>query len=120
MNYKGEKMKLLIIGGNGTIGRKVCAHFSGKHELIIAGRTSGDVTVDIADSKSIRAMFKSVGIIDAVLCIAGEAAVYGYKKGMVVFFIAYAYLASVTVVGQFQLSQVHSQGTSLDNDGSVL
>jgi NAD(P)-dependent dehydrogenase (short-subunit alcohol dehydrogenase family) len=73
MNYKGEKMKLLIIGGNGTIGRKVCAHFSGRHELIIAGRTSGDVTVDIADSKSIIAMFKSVGIIDAVLCIAGEA-----------------------------------------------
>ena len=66
-------MKLLIIGGNGTIGKKVCAHFSETHELIIAGRTSGDVTVDIADSESIKAMFESVGIIDAVLCIAGEA-----------------------------------------------
>lgn len=66
-------MKLLVIGGNGTIGKKVVAHFSKTHEIIIAGRTSGDVTVDIADSGSIKAMFESVGIIDAILCIAGEA-----------------------------------------------
>ena len=66
-------MKLLIIGGKGTIGKKVCAHFSKNHEIIVAGRTSGDVTVDIADSDSIKAMFESVGNIDAVLCIAGEA-----------------------------------------------
>ena len=66
-------MKLLIIGGNGTIGKKVSAHLSGKHEIIIAGRTSGDVTVDISDSESIKAMFESIGKIDAVVCIAGEA-----------------------------------------------
>ena len=66
-------MKLLVIGGNGTIGTKVVAHFSKKHEIIIAGRNSGDVTVDIADSKSIKAMFESVGTVDAILCIAGEA-----------------------------------------------
>jgi NAD(P)-dependent dehydrogenase (short-subunit alcohol dehydrogenase family) len=66
-------MKLLIIGGNGTIGKKVGAHFSKTHEIIVAGRTSGDVTVDIADSKSIKAMFESIGIVDAILCIAGEA-----------------------------------------------
>ena len=66
-------MKLLIIGGKGTIGNKVSAHFSKKHEVIIAGRTSGNVTVDISDSKSIKAMFESIGKIDAILCIAGEA-----------------------------------------------
>ena len=70
---KGGKMKLLVIGGKGTIGKKVVAHFSKTHEIIIAGRTSGDVTVDIADSGSIEAMFESVGKIDAILCIAGEA-----------------------------------------------
>ena len=47
-------MKILIIGGNGTIGKKVSKHFSKKHEVIIGGRNSGDVTVDIADSKSIK------------------------------------------------------------------
>ncbi len=66
-------MKILIIGGKGTIGKKVSAHFSNKHEIIIAGRTSGDVTVDIVDSKSIKAMFESIGKIDAIICIAGEA-----------------------------------------------
>jgi NAD(P)-dependent dehydrogenase (short-subunit alcohol dehydrogenase family) len=66
-------MKLLVIGGKGTIGKKVAAHFSRTHEIITAGRTSGDVTVDITDSGSIKAMFESIGIMDAILCIAGEA-----------------------------------------------
>ncbi len=66
-------MKILIIGGKGTIGKKVSEHFSKKHEVMIGGRTSGDVLVDIADSKSIEAMYQAVGKIDAVVCIAGEA-----------------------------------------------
>ena len=66
-------MKILIIGGNGTIGKRVSNHFSKKHQVIIAGRSSGDVIVDIADSKSIEAMFKLTGNVDAVVCIAGEA-----------------------------------------------
>lgn len=66
-------MKILIVGGNGTIGKKVSEHLSKKHELIIAGRTSGDVQVDMADSASINAMFDAVGNVDAIVCIAGEA-----------------------------------------------
>ena len=66
-------MKILIIGGKGTIGKKVSNHFSKKHDIIIGGRNSADTIVDIADSKSIEAMFKSVGNLDAVVCIAGEA-----------------------------------------------
>jgi NAD(P)-dependent dehydrogenase (short-subunit alcohol dehydrogenase family) len=69
----GVIMKILIIGGKGTIGKKVSDHFSKKHEIIIGGRNSGDVIVDIADSKSIEKMFASVGNVDAVVCIAGEA-----------------------------------------------
>ncbi len=66
-------MKILIIGGKGTIGKKVSDHFSKKHEIIIGGRNSGDVNVDIAASESIEKMFKSVGTVDAVICVAGEA-----------------------------------------------
>lgn len=66
-------MKILIVGGNGTIGKKVSEHLAKKHELVIAGRTSGDVQVDIADSSSIKAMFDTVGKVDAIVCIAGEA-----------------------------------------------
>ena len=66
-------MKILIIGGNGTIGSKVTTHFSEKNKLIIAGRKSGDIKVDISDSKSIKSMFEKTGQVDAIICIAGEA-----------------------------------------------
>ena len=66
-------MKILIIGGNGTIGKKVAAHLAKKHEIIVAGRQSGDATIDITDSQSISNMFETTGKVDAILCIAGEA-----------------------------------------------
>ncbi len=66
-------MKVLIIGGKGTIGQTVSTHFAKKHDILIGGRNSGDTLVDIADSQSIKTMFASVGNIDAVVCIAGEA-----------------------------------------------
>jgi NAD(P)-dependent dehydrogenase (short-subunit alcohol dehydrogenase family) len=72
-NTQGGAMKILIVGGNGTIGRPVRNHFSKKHEVIVGGRRSGDITVDISDSGSIAAMFASIGSLDAVVCIAGEA-----------------------------------------------
>ncbi|WP_336716862.1 short chain dehydrogenase [Chryseobacterium mucoviscidosis] len=66
-------MKILIIGGNGTIGKTVAAHFKENNEVVIAGRNSGDVTVDIADSHSIKEMFEKIGKLDAIICVAGEA-----------------------------------------------
>lgn len=66
-------MKILIVGGNGTIGKKISEHFSKKHGVIIAGRHSGDVTVDMGDSHSIQSMFEKIGQVDAVICAAGEA-----------------------------------------------
>ena len=66
-------MKILIIGGAGTIGKKVSAHLAKKHQIVIAGRNSGDVNVDIDDSQSIEAMFDSIGKLDAIVCVAGEA-----------------------------------------------
>ena len=66
-------MKVLIIGGAGTIGKKVSDHFSKKHEIVIAGRNSGELAVDISSSQSIEAMYELVSDVDAVVCIAGEA-----------------------------------------------
>lgn len=68
-----DSMRILVIGGKGTIGRKVTTHFSKKHEVLVAGRNSGDFTVDISDASSIAEMFESVEKIDALICIAGEA-----------------------------------------------
>ena len=66
-------MKILVIGGNGTIGNVVTTHFSIDHEVLVAARKSGNIEVDITDSVSIQSMFEQVGIVDAVICIAGEA-----------------------------------------------
>lgn len=64
-------MRILIVGGSGTIGRKVAEALKNRHEVIIAGRSSGDVLVDMADEVSIRRMFEEVQEIDACICTAG-------------------------------------------------
>ncbi|MFK7925672.1 MAG: short chain dehydrogenase [Bacteroidia bacterium] len=66
-------MKILIIGGHGTIGKRIVEHFSDQHEILIAGRSSGDIQVDISNSTSIEEMFRKSGKVDAVICAAGEA-----------------------------------------------
>lgn len=66
-------MKILIVGGKGTIGSKVSKYFSKKHEVIIAGRNSGDIALDMKDSKSIKNVFEKIKKIDAVVSTAGEA-----------------------------------------------
>jgi len=66
-------MKILVIGGNGTIGKKVSQRLLEKHEVIIAGRNSGDVQVDFSDASSIKKMFEEVGKVDSIVAIAGDA-----------------------------------------------
>ena len=66
-------MKILIIGGNGTIGKHVSEVLKKKHDLIIAGKTSGDIQVELSDSASIKKMFEEIGNLDAIISIAGEA-----------------------------------------------
>ncbi len=66
-------MRILIVGGEGTIGRKVKARLAISHHVITAGRNSGDVQVDFSDSSSIKNMFEKVGKVDAIVAIAGEA-----------------------------------------------
>ncbi len=65
-------MKILIVGGNsGTIGKTVAKRLKEKHEVITAGRNSGDVHVNIDDAESIKKMYGQTGKVDAVVCCAG-------------------------------------------------
>ena len=66
-------MRIFIIGGNGTIGNRVRDHFKQKHEVLVGGRSNGDVEIDIANAHSIQEAFEKAGRFDAILCIAGEA-----------------------------------------------
>ena len=67
-------MRILIVGATGTIGKAVAAAFGSKHELILASRSKAHERVDLSDAASIRALYKRVGRVDAVVSAAGEAA----------------------------------------------
>lgn len=65
-------MKILVVGGNsGTIGKTVANRLKEKHEVITAGRNSGDINVNIDDAESIKKMYAETGKVDAVVCCAG-------------------------------------------------
>ncbi|MEO0473904.1 MAG: short chain dehydrogenase, partial [Bacteroidota bacterium] len=66
-------MKLLIIGGSGTIGNCLVKYFQTDHEVLVAGRKSAPFQVDIANTASIEALFTQTGRVDAIICAAGEA-----------------------------------------------
>lgn len=65
-------MRILIAGGAGTVGR-AAAQALRKHDLIIAGRTSGDIHVDVMDEDSVRAMFGKLGKVDAIVACTGNS-----------------------------------------------
>ncbi|WP_133166392.1 Rossmann-fold NAD(P)-binding domain-containing protein [Sphingobacterium haloxyli] len=46
-------MRILIIGASGTIGKKLSPSLKANHEIITAGRSSGDYKVDITSEQSI-------------------------------------------------------------------
>lgn len=65
-------MKIVLVGASGTIGKAVDAELSPRHEIVRAGRSSGDLRVDIADPPSIERLFGQVGAFDALVCTAGN------------------------------------------------
>ena len=73
-------MKILIIGGLGTIGNHVAKELKEKNEVIIAGRSGGDLKIDITNTDSIENGLKSLEKLDAIICIAGEAKWADFEK----------------------------------------
>lgn len=53
-------MKILIIGGNGTVGGAAVEALKSKdHTIVTAGRNNADLFVDITDPATIKAMYES-------------------------------------------------------------
>lgn len=65
-------MKIIVIGAQGDIGRTACAELAGRHKVITAGRSSGDICVDIGDRASIDRMYQEAGKVDAVVSAVGD------------------------------------------------
>lgn len=69
----GQKLKIVVIGASGMIGKEVSKSLEAKgHEVIRVSRSSGDFQADIQDKKSLEALFKQIGTFDAVANAAGD------------------------------------------------
>lgn len=66
-------MRILVVGATGTIGSAAVAALSAGNEIVPASRNSRVAALDLADAQSIRAMYRRVGKLDAVVCAAGLA-----------------------------------------------
>ena len=66
-------MKILLVGGTGTIGKRIAWKLQDKHELVKAGSKSGDIQFDMTNVRSIEEMLEKVGNVDAIVVAAGSA-----------------------------------------------
>jgi NAD(P)-dependent dehydrogenase (short-subunit alcohol dehydrogenase family) len=67
-----NKVKILLVGAQGTVGRGVAAELGKRHEVIAAGRRGAAITLDLADRASIRKALESLGPLDAIVSAAGQ------------------------------------------------
>jgi NAD(P)-dependent dehydrogenase (short-subunit alcohol dehydrogenase family) len=68
-------MKIILVGATGTIGKavdKALTASHAKHDIVRVGRSHGDLQVDIADPKSIAALYDKIGQFDAVVSTTGD------------------------------------------------
>ncbi len=66
-------MRVIVVGGTGTIGSAVVKALSAWHEVVPVGYKKGAFQVDLASPDSITRLFKAVGTCDAVVSTAGIA-----------------------------------------------
>lgn len=65
-------MKIIVIGGNGTLGTAVSAELSPRHEIVAVGRKGGDFQANMREIDSLKSAFERIGKVDAIVCTAGS------------------------------------------------
>jgi NAD(P)-dependent dehydrogenase (short-subunit alcohol dehydrogenase family) len=65
-------MRILLVGANGTIGSAVARELKLRHEVVTAGRSAGDIRLDLADPASHAPALAQAGKLDAVVSTAGN------------------------------------------------
>ena len=66
-------MRVIVIGGTGTIGTAVVKALSARHEVVTVGHQRGAFQVDLASPDCITRLFTAIGTCDAVVSTAGIA-----------------------------------------------
>jgi NAD(P)-dependent dehydrogenase (short-subunit alcohol dehydrogenase family) len=65
-------MRILVVGATGTVGKAAVAELGRRHQIVKAGRSGGDIAVDLMSEASVRQMYESLGRLDAVVACAGH------------------------------------------------
>lgn len=66
-------MKVVVIGGTGTIGKAVVVELGKRHEVISVGHSNGDYQLDISDQNAVESLLSKLAPIDAIVSTAGLA-----------------------------------------------
>ena len=66
-------MRILVVGGTGSVGQAAISGLQAGHEIIIAGRKAGNVVVDVMDEASVASMYEKLGRVDAVVACTGHS-----------------------------------------------
>lgn len=65
-------MRILVVGASGTVGKAAANELSRRHDVVRAGRSSGDLTVDVMSEDSVKAMYAKLGKVDAIITTVGH------------------------------------------------
>jgi NAD(P)-dependent dehydrogenase (short-subunit alcohol dehydrogenase family) len=74
------KMKIIIVGATGTMGKHLAKAFESEHEIIRVASKGGDIQTDITSPESVLNLFKQVGSFDALISTAGPTHVGSWKN----------------------------------------
>lgn len=65
-------MKIVVFGGQGTIGKAVVEELGSRHEIVIVGRSSGAYQADMRDFAAVKTTLAKIGRFDALIAVAGS------------------------------------------------
>src|SRR5258708_946226 len=60
---ESRRMRIVVVGASGTIGRAVCTELGARHQVLRAGRSGPDLEADMTSEASIAAMYERAGAI---------------------------------------------------------
>src|SRR4051812_4517996 len=59
--WRGQGMRIVLVGASGTVGQAVAKELGERHEIVAVGSKSGAVQLDVTDAASIRAGLARIG-----------------------------------------------------------
>jgi len=65
-------MKIIVVGGTGTVGKAVVRELGKRHHIVVVSHRHGDIQLDILDKNSIQKMYQAVGPYDALISTVGK------------------------------------------------